>query len=53
MTKKIKLNDRFFVSNQNFTTEQVKIIKNSIIFRLIFQNSRFSDKVADLLRARM
>ena len=29
MTKKSYLYDRFFVSNQNFTTEDVKIIKNS------------------------
>ena len=38
MTKKIYLYDRFFVSNQNFTTEHVKIVKNS---RFFVQNSRF------------
>ena len=34
MTKKSYLHDRFFVSNQNFTTEQFKILKNSIFSRL-------------------
>ena len=36
--KKSYLFDRFFVSNQNFTTENVKVIKNS---RFFDQISRF------------
>ena len=36
MTKKSYLYDRFFVSNQNFTTDNVKIIKNSRFFQVIF-----------------
>ena len=34
--KKSCLFDRIFVSNQNFTTENVKIIKNSRFFQVIF-----------------
>ena len=50
MTKKSYLFDRFFESIQNFTTEHVKIIKNSRVFVLNFSflgsfqnfsNSRF------------
>ena len=60
MTKKFCLNDRLFVSNRNFTTEHIKVVKNSGFF---VQNSRifkvkksqiqgflrFADKVANLM----
>ena len=39
--KKYYLYDRFFVSNRNFTTENVKIFLNSWFFH---QNSRFFSK---------
>ena len=39
MTKKSYLYDRFFVSNQNVTTEHVKNVQNS---RFFGENSRFS-----------
>ena len=32
MTKKVYLYDKSFVPNQNFTTEHVKIVKNSRFF---------------------
>ena len=32
VTKKIYIKDRFFVSNQNFTTEHVKVAQNSRFF---------------------
>ena len=34
MTKKIHFYDRFFVSNQNFTTEHVKLIKFQVFFNI-------------------
>ena len=59
MTKKSYLYDKLFVSNENFTTENVKIIKNSRFFSkfLKFQdfpgylclNCRTLGKVATLL----
>ena len=38
MTKKTYLCDRFFESNQNFTTEHVRNVKNS---RFFYAYSRF------------
>ena len=40
MTKENYLYDRLFVSNQNFTTEHVKIVQN-ISFFFNLSNSRF------------
>ena len=45
--KKSYLFDRFFVSNQNFTTENVKVIKDSFSKFLKFQV--FPGKVATLI----
>ena len=42
MTKKYYLDDRFFVSNQNFTTLHVKVVKNSRFFCLNCQIPDFS-----------
>ena len=39
--EKILFIDRFLVSNRNFTTENVKIIKNSRLFLPKVSNSRF------------
>ena len=60
MTKKFCLNDRLFVSNRNFTTEHIKIVKNSgFLFKIpgflrlkksqIQGFLRFADKVANLM----
>ena len=38
--KKIYLYDRFFVSNQNFSTKHVKIVKNSRFFQAFFKISQ-------------
>ena len=38
MTKKFRLNDRLFVSNQNFTTEHIKIVKKLRVFCSKFQD---------------
>ena len=35
MTKKSYLYDKFFVSNQNFITDNIKIIKNSSFFQVL------------------
>ena len=40
MTKKFYLYDRLFVSNRNFTTKQIKFVRNSrflLVFCLKFQ----------------
>ena len=47
-TKTFYFYDRFFVSNQNFTAEYVKIVKIPG-FSGIFLNSRFSSFLATLL----
>ena len=40
MTKKSHLYKKKIVSNQNFTTEYVKVLKNSRILDIFVQNSR-------------
>ena len=54
MTKKLYLNIRYFVLYQNFTTERVKIVKNSRLiqikkkfkFKFFFLNCQIPGKVA-------
>ena len=51
MTKKSYLYDRFLVSNRNFTTDNIKIIKNSRFFQVLGSKFQvFQGKVATLLK---
>ena len=50
MTKKFFLYGRFFVSNRNFTTEYVKIVKNSRYFQGFFKISQIPGFLALIVK---